>query len=163
MAKLVLDDDDDGSEKLSQQAISFFMHIILALGTWLGMMLLGYAVDPRSVSQSIILLLSIIVPLTVGNVIARFKADEMAGHIWLAGLIWLLIISLWVLDMPTGPNACFECGATEKLTRTLFSLPRPSGLIDNNGPFFGTWPAAALFGYAIGARMVIARRRNRVA
>ncbi len=162
MAKLVLDDDDDGSEKLSQQAISFFMHIILALGTWLGMMLLGYAVDPRSVSQSIILLLSLIVPLTVGNIVARFKADEMAGHIWLAGLIWLLIISLWVLDMPTGPNACFECGATEKLTRTLFSLPRPSGLIDNNGPFFGTWPAAALFGYAIGARMVIARRRNRI-
>jgi hypothetical protein len=95
--------------------------------------------------------------------VTRFKADEMASHIWLAGLIWMLIVSLWILDMPTGPNACFECGATEKLTRTLFSFPRPSGLIDNNGPFFGTWPSAALFGYSIGARFVLARRKTRPA
>ena len=83
----------------------------------------------------------------------------MATHVWLVGLIWLLIVSLWVLDMPTGPNACFQCGATEKLTRTFFSLPRPSGLIDDNGPFFGTWPAAALLGYSIGARLALRRRR----
>lgn len=161
MAKLVVvDDDDDGGEKLSQQAISFFIHIVIALGAWMAMMLLGYAIDPRSVSQMIVLLLSIAVPLLIGNLVARFKPDEMAGHIWLAGLIWILIISLWILDMPTGPNACFECGATEKLTRTLFSIPRASGLIDNNGPFFGTWPAAALFGYSIGARLVLSRRKK---
>jgi len=163
MAKLVIDDDDDGSERLSQQAISFFLHILFALGAWMGMMILGYAIDPHSANQTVILLLSILVPLTFGNLIARFKPDEMAGHIWLAGLIWMLIVSLWILDMPTGPNACFECGATEKLTRTLFSLPRPSGLIDNNGPFFGTWPAAALLGYSIGARFVLARRKTRPA
>ena len=28
----------------------------------------------------------------------------MAPLVWLVGLIWLLIISLWVLDMPTGPR-----------------------------------------------------------
>jgi len=139
------------------------VHILFALGSWMGMMILGYAIDPRSVNQTIILLLSILVPMTFGNLVTRFKPDEMAGHIWLAGLIWLLIVSLWILDMPTGPNACFECGATEKLTRTLFSFPRPSGLIDNNGPFFGTWPAAALFGYAIGARFVLSRRKTRPA
>ena len=163
MSKLVIDDDDDGSERLSQQAISFFLHILFALGSWLGMMILGYAIDPRSANQTIILLLSVLVPMTFGNLVTRFKADEMASHIWLAGLIWMLIISLWILDMPTGPNACFECGATEKLTRTLFSFPRPSGLIDNNGPFFGTWPSAALFGYSIGARFVLARRKTRPA
>ncbi|KAA6464761.1 hypothetical protein DYQ86_02015 [Acidobacteria bacterium AB60] len=163
MAKTVIDDDDDGSEKLSQQAISFFLHILFALGSWMGMMIIGYAIDPRSVNQMIILGLSILVPMAFGNLITRFKPDEMAGHIWLFGLIWMLIISLWILDMPTGPNACLECGATEKLTRTLFSLPRPSGLIDNNGPFFGTWPAAALLGYSIGARMVLTRRRTRTA
>ena len=163
MAKLVIDDDDDGSERLSQQAISFFLHILFALGAWMGMMILGYAIDPHSVNQTIVLLLSILVPLTFGNLITRFKPDEMAGHIWLAGLIWMLIVSLWILDMPTGPNACFECGATEKLTRTLFSFPRPSGLIDNNGPFFGTWPAAALLGYSIGARFVLSRRKARAA
>ena len=163
MAKLVIDDDDDGSERLSQQAISFFLHILFALGAWMGMMILGYAIDPRSANQTIVLLLSILVPLIFGNLIVRFKPDEMAGHIWLAGLIWMLIVSLWILDMPTGPNACFECGATEKLTRTLLSFPRPSGLIDNNGPFFGTWPAAALLGYSIGARLVLSRRKARPA
>jgi hypothetical protein len=45
------------------------------------------------------------------------------------------------------------------LTRTFFSLPRPSGLIDDNGPFFGTWPAAALLGYSIGTRLAFRRRR----
>jgi hypothetical protein len=61
--------------------------------------------------------------------------------------------------MPTGPNACYQCSATEKLTRTLFSIPRPSGLIDDNGPIYGTWPAAALFGYAIGARLALRQRK----
>ena len=74
-------------------------------------------------------------------------------------LIWLLILSLWVLDMPTGPNACYQCGAREKLTRTFFSLPRPSGLIDDNGPFFGTCPAAALVGHLLGAPMAVRKRR----
>src|SRR5664279_2232272 len=130
MPKLVALDDDDGGERLSRQAISFFLHAVLALGSWLGLMLVGYAINPASVSQTLILLLSILVALSAGYIIARFYPEEMATHIWLLGL------SLWILDMPTGPNACFECGATEKLTRTFFSLPRPSGLIDNNGPFF---------------------------
>lgn len=158
MEKLIYQDDDDSSDRLSQQALSFFLHIVFALGAWVAFILAGYAVD-RPVSQNIILLLSMVVPLFVGNMITRLKPDEMATHIWLAGLVWLLLISLWILDMPTGPNACFECGATEKLMRTLFSLPRPSGLIDNNGPLFGTWPAAALAGYSIGARLALSRAR----
>ncbi len=160
MPKLVLADDDDGGERLSRQAVTFFLHTILALGSWLALMLAGYALNPASVSQTIVLLSSVIIPLIAGNFIARFYPEEMAMHVWLVGMIWLLIVSLWILDMPTGPNACFECGATEKLTRTFFSLPRPSGLIDNNGPFFGTWPAAALVGYSIGARIAIHRKQR---
>jgi hypothetical protein len=60
--------------------------------------------------------------------------------------------------MPTGPNACLQCDATEKLTRSFFSWPGPSGLIDNDGPFLGTWPAAALIGYSIGARFALKRK-----
>jgi len=155
---ILLTDEDDGTDKLSQQAVSFALHTILAVGSWLVLMLAGYALNPVSVSQAIVLLLSILVPLIVGNTVARFRRDEMATHVWLVGLIWLLIVSLWVLDMPTGPNACYQCGATEKLTRTFFSLPRPSGLLDDNGPFFGTWPAAALLGYSIGARLALRQR-----
>ncbi|MGH9598608.1 MAG: hypothetical protein ACRD27_01990 [Terracidiphilus sp.] len=146
---------------LPGQALSFFLHTVLALGTWVLLMLAGYALNPSAASQLLILILSIAGPLVVGLLVNRFRQDEMAPLIWLLGLIWLMIFSLWILDMPTGPNACFQCGATEKLTRTFLSLPSPSGLIDNDGPFLATWPAAALIGYAIGARISL-RRKARV-
>jgi hypothetical protein len=151
-------DEDDGTDKLSRQAMSFALHTFLAVAAWLLMMLAGYALNPVSISQGIVLVLSIVFPLIAGSVVARIHADEMAMHVWLVGLIWLLIVSLWVLDMPTGPNECYQCGAAEKLTRTFFSLPAPSGLIDDNGPFFGTWPAAALAGYSLGARLALKKR-----
>jgi len=151
-------DDVKSSSKLLGQALSFFMHTTLALGSWLALMLVGYALNPVRASQFLILILSMLVPLVVGNIVTRFRQDEMATLVWLIGLIWVLIISLWILDMPTGPNACFQCDATEKLTRTFFSLPKPSGLIDDDGPILGTWPAAALIGYAIGARFALNRR-----
>jgi hypothetical protein len=156
---ILISDEDDGTDRLSRQAVSFALHTILAVGSWFLLMLAGYALNPASVSQLVVLLLSILIPLITGNMVTRFRHDEMAMHVWLVGLIWILIVSLWVLDMPTGPNACYQCGATEKLTRTFFSLPRPSGLIDDNGPFFGTWPAAALLGYSVGARLAFRRRR----
>jgi hypothetical protein len=152
------EEEEEGSSKLTRQAISFVAHTVLALGSWLVLMLIGYALNPPRVPQTIILLLSMAVPLLVGFLITRFRQDEMATVVWLVGLIWMLILSLWILDMPTGPNECFQCGAVDKLTRTFFSLPLPSGLIDNDGPFLGTWPAAALIGYSIGARLAMRRR-----
>jgi hypothetical protein len=154
------EEEQDGS-KLSGQAVSFFLHTLLALGSWLSLMLVGYLLNPPAISQPLILVFSMLVPFAVGNIVTRFRQDEMAALVWLVGLIWLLIISLWILDMPTGPNECFQCGATEKLTRTFFSLPGPSGLIDNDGPFLGTWPAAALAGYSIGARLALRRRKSK--
>jgi hypothetical protein len=88
------------------------------------------------------------------------RPSEIAPHIWLAGIIWLLFLSLWLLDLPTGPNACNQCAPTEKLVRSFFSYPNPSGLIDDNGPFFGTWPAIATIGYAVGAGLVHSRRKK---
>jgi energy-coupling factor transporter transmembrane protein EcfT len=152
------EEDEKSPATLSGQAMLFFMHTVLALGSWFALMLVGYALSPPAVPQIFILAMSIFVPLVVGYIVTHFLQDEMAPLIWLVGLIWILIFSLWILDMPTGPNACLQCGATEKLTRTLFSLPRPSGLIDNDGPFLGTWPSAALIGYAIGARLALQRR-----
>lgn len=160
MESLLHTDEDEKSSKLSGQALSFFMHTALALGSWLALMLIGYVLNPPAISQTIILILSLLVPLVVGYLVTRARQDSMATSVWLVGLILVLILSLWILDMPTGPNQCFQCGATEKLTRTFFSLPRPSGLIDNDGPFFGTWPAAALIGYSIGARLALRRRED---
>ena len=136
--------EEQSTSKLSTQALSFFLHSLLALASWMALMLLGYAV---------ILLLSAAVPLAVGFLVARIYPAEMATLVWLLGIIWFLIVCLWVLNMPTGPNQCLQCEATEKLTRTFFSLPSPSGLIDNDGPFIGTWPAVALVGYSMGAKL----------
>jgi hypothetical protein len=145
--------EEQSTSDLSRQALSFFLHSLLALGSWMALMLLGYAIHPAGVPQVLILLLSAAVPLVVGFLVGRIYSSEMATLVWLLGLIWFLIACLWVLNMPTEPNQCFHCEATEKLTRTFFSWPGPSGLIDNDGPFIGTWPAAALVGYSIGAKL----------
>jgi hypothetical protein len=126
-------EEDQNPSKLSEQMIRFTLHTLVALAIWVGLMMAGYA----------------------GYIINRFRQDDMAPVVWLIGLIWLLIISLWILDMPTGPNECYKCEAGEKLVRTFFSFPMPSGLIDDDGPFIGTWPAAALLGYSIGARLAL--------
>lgn len=158
MQSMLHADEEKGSSKLTAQALQFLMHVLLALGSWLALMLLGYMLSPANLPQLIILLLSLTVPMLVGHLVTRFRQDQVASLIWMVGMIWILIVSLWVLDMPTGPNECFQCDATEKLSRTFFSIPKPSGLIDNDGPFLGTWPAAALIGYAIGARLAMRRR-----
>ena len=158
MESLLHTGEEKANSTLSRQALSFFMHTVFALGSWIALMMLGYVFNPSGIPQIVILALSLGVPLLTGNLIARYRQDDMAAVIWLVGLIWVLIVSLWILDMPTGPNECFQCGATEKLARTFFSLPSPSGLIDNDGPFVGTWPAAALVGYSIGAKLALKKR-----
>jgi hypothetical protein len=143
---------------LLAQAISIIVHTGLALIAWLALMLVGYALNPVGVPQTLILVLSMFVPFVVGNLVNRFRQDEMATQVWLIGIVWALVLSFWILNMPTGPNECFRCIATEKLSRSFFSFPSPSGLVDNDIPFLGTWPVAALIGYAIGARLALHRR-----
>lgn len=160
MASLLLEDEEEQRNvpTLGGQALSFFAHALLALGSWLALMLVGYAVSPRNVSQFVILLLSLIVPLAVGFGVNHLRQSEMATVVWLLGLIWFMIVALWIVDMPTAPNQCFQCSLGEKLSRTFFSLPSPSGLIDDDGPFLGTWPSVALVGYSIGARLAMHRQ-----
>ena len=114
---------------------------------------------PESVPVLVTLALSFSVPFFVGNLFTRWKPSDMAPYTWLIGLIWFLIICLWVLDMPTGPNQCYHCDASQKLYLTFFSLSEDSGLIDNEGRMLGTWPAVAFIGYGIGARLALKRRR----
>jgi hypothetical protein len=154
------DEEVPVAASLPQQAFWFFLHTFLGLAAWALLMFVGYVIQPKEIPQVLILAFSILVPLCVGFVINKLRQDQMATLVWLVGLTWILIIALWVLDMPTGPNACFQCDATEKLSRTFLSLPSPSGLIDDDGPFIGTWPAAALFGYAVGAKLALRKRSS---
>ena len=153
-------DEPDPGDKLVNQAIAFVLHSLIAVAAWIAMMLVGYIINPVSFPQIFTLALSILIPLIVGLIVARIRPNEMAASVWLAGVIWILSMSLWVIDMPTGPNECYDCTPSEKLARTFFSYPAPSGLLDDNGPFFATWPAAALVGYAIGARLAIGRTKE---
>jgi hypothetical protein len=151
---------DEESEKLTGQVSGFFAHSFFALAAWGAMMLLGYAINPAYIPQFVIFILSFLVPLVAGALIVGARPSEIAPHIWLAGIIWLLFLSLWIIDLPTGPNACNSCSATEKIVRSLFSYPEPSGLMDDNGPFFVSWPAIAMIGYAVGAALVQSRRKE---
>jgi hypothetical protein len=36
---------------------------------------------------------------------------------------------------------------------TFFSLDQDSGLLDGQGRFLATWPAVAMIGYALGAKL----------
>lgn len=147
------------ASKPSHQVLWFFLHSVFALAAWITLMMGGYASNPVGVPQWAILALSIGVPLIVGLLVTTLHQDDMGTLVWVLGIIWILIVALWILDMPTGPDACFHCDATEKLTRTFFTFPRPSGLIDDDGPFVGTWPAAALVGYSIGSRIGLIKRK----
>lgn len=136
---------------LGRQALWLLLHTFLALGTWFGLMLIGYAVNPNGIPQWMILAVSVAAPLVLGVLVAWLRPDKMATVVWLIGLIWLMVFSLYLLDLPTGPGRCLECTAPEKLARSFLSLPGPSGLMDDDTPFLATWPAAALIGYSIGA------------
>jgi hypothetical protein len=153
-------EEDRISPSLGEQVGVVLLHTAVALMAWAVLIAGGYTLNRPQIAQGLILTLSLFVPLVVGFVFNYFRQDRLATSIWLIGLIWFLIIAIRVLDLPTGPNACFQCDATDKITRTFFSYPSPSGLIDNDGPIFATWPVAALVGYSIGARLALRRKEE---
>lgn len=140
--------------RLLHQAMKFFMHLGLCLAAW-GLMMLAITlvVRPIYVPPVYTLSLSFCVPLLVAFTGARIRPSESATLTWLAGLIWFMLWGIYILDLPTGPSACYHCGATAKLWLTFLSLSQDGGLLDGQGRLLATWPAAAMTGYAIGARL----------
>ena len=70
------DEEEMSPATTSGQALSFFMHTALALGSWLALMFLGYALNPQGVPQVVILILSIFVPLIVGHIVMRLRRTK---------------------------------------------------------------------------------------
>jgi hypothetical protein len=156
-------DSDDGAileeeervSNLGEQALWILLHSVLAIGSWAAMMALITMAKVESLPVMVTLALSFVIPFVVGNLITRFKQNEMASYTWLIGMIWFLIICLWILDMPTGPNQCYHCDASQKLFLTFLSPSEDSGLIDGEGRLLGTWPTMAFIGYGIGATLAL--------
>jgi hypothetical protein len=152
-------EEEERVATLGEQALWVLIHLIVAVGSWAAMMAAITLAKPDYVPVLVTLVLSFSVPFLVGNFFTRWKQNDMAPYMWLVGMIWFLIICLWVLDMPTGPNQCYHCDASQKLYLTFFSLNEDSGLIDNEGRMIGTWPAIAFIGYGIGSRLALKRQR----
>ena len=137
------------------QAVWFFLHTIFSLLAWAAIMAVISLFRPESVPAVATLIFSCAIPMLAGYIIVRIRPSEVATLTWLAGMVLFMIIALWVLDMPTGPGACFRCGAPQKLWFTFFSMHRDSGMLDGQGRLLATWPSAAMIGYAIGAKLAM--------
>ncbi len=155
--ELILEDRINAAN-LGEQAIWVLIHTVVAIGSWVVMMLVITMLKPESIPVLITLALSFGIPFVVGNIFTRIKQNDMAPYTWLIGLIWFLIICLWILDMPTGPNQCYHCDASQKIFLTFFSPTEEGGLIDGEGRLIGTWPAAAWIGYGIGSRFALKKK-----
>jgi hypothetical protein len=135
------------------QAMWFFFHLALSLVVWALALLAITIFHPEYVPPLVTLIVSCLVPLVAGFAAAKIHPSESATLPWMMGLIWWMVWGLHVLDMPTGPLACYHCGPTDKLWLTFLSLHQDSGLLDGQGRFIATWPAVAMIGYSIGAKL----------
>jgi hypothetical protein len=159
--EVAVHEEEEKVANLADQALWVLIHTLMAIGSWVTMILAVSLARPESVPVLITLALSFSAPFLAGNIFTRIKQNDMAPYTWLIGMIWFLIICLWILDMPTGPNQCYHCDATQKIYLTFFSLSEDSGLIDGQGRFVGTWPAVAFIGYGIGSSFAL--KRNKLA
>ena len=157
--EVLIEEEELKVANLGEQALWVLIHTVVAVCTWGCMMLAITLAHPQNVSVTVTLAMSFSLPLVVGYLFTRIRQNDMGPHTWLVGLIWFLIICLWILDMPTGPNQCYHCDASQKLYLTFFSLTEDSGLIDGEGRFLGTWPTAAFIGYGIGASLALKKKR----
>jgi hypothetical protein len=124
---------------LSREALWFSFHTVIAV-TVLALVVSGAA------------LLALAAPMAIGFLIARKQQNDVAGYVWISGLLVFSVVCVFVLDLPTGNGLCERCGAIDKLWRTFFDISHGSGLMGGDGLLIGTWIPLSMIGYAIGAK-----------
>ena len=143
---------------LSREALWFSVHTLAAL-TVLVLVVGGIALahpDADSLNPKLIgTLLAFLVPMAVGFLVARKQQNDIAGYVWISGLLVFSVVCVYVLDLPTGNGLCERCGAVDKLWRTFFDISHGSGLMSGDGFLIGTWIPLSMIGYAFGARNAI--------
>jgi hypothetical protein len=143
--------EDKTPGQLLKEALSFLLHMVISMLVLLAVGGVITLAQPQSFSMALAAALAFVVPALAGFVIARIRNDSVARYIWIAGILWMSIVMVWVLDMPTGPGLCEKCDAGNKIWLSFFDFTHDSGLINGLGRVVGTWPALAMVGYAIGA------------
>jgi hypothetical protein len=101
--------------------------------------------------------LALLVPMIGGFLIAKLQQNPVAQYIWIAAFVFFALVSVWVLDLPTGNGLCEACAndPVQKLVRTFFSIRHGSGLMGGDGLLVGTWVPLAMIGYSIGAHFAL--------
>lgn len=151
---------DKSAGDLGREAVWFTIHTltaVLILATVVAVIALSHppidATEPKLLGT----ILALIIPMVGGFVIVKARPDVTAANVWISALLLFSIVCVWVLDLPTGPGLCEQCGAAEKLYRTFFAINHGSGLMGGDGLLVGTWIPLSMIGYAIGARIGLAR------
>lgn len=157
--EIAIQEEEEKVSNLGNQALWVLIHTLMAAGSWAAMMVAITLAHPETVPVLVTTAITFAIPFLVGYLFSRVRQNEMAPYTWLIGLIWFLVICLWILDMPTGPNQCYHCDATQKIYLTFFSPNEESGLIDNEGRLLGTWPAIAFVAYGIGGSFALRKKK----
>jgi hypothetical protein len=140
---------------LGREAFWFLLHTAVAL---LFLMIVVVVMtmnhpDPDSLSPKLLATgLAFFVPMVGGFIVARRQQNDIAGYVWISGIVVFAVVCVWVLDLPTGNGLCENCGAVEKLWRTFFDIQHGSGLMAGDGLVAGTWIPLSMIGYAMGAK-----------
>ena len=149
---------DNTQADLARQALWFLTHTLIAfvlLAIVVGVMSLNHP-DPDSSTPKLLgTALAFLAPMIGGFLLARIHHNNAAVYTWISGLVIFSIVCVWVLDLPTGPGLCENCGALEKIWRTFFTFSHGSGLIGGDGLLLGAWIPLSMIGYAIGARVAL--------
>lgn len=140
---------------LVREALWFLTHTLVAiafLAAVLGVMTMNHP-DPDSPGPKMVATaLAFLVPMFGGLIVSRFQQNHTARYVWVSGLVVFTVVSVWVLDLPTGVGLCQHCGSVEKIWRTFFSFTNGSGLMSGDGPLIGTWIPLAMVSYSLGAK-----------
>jgi hypothetical protein len=143
---------------LAREATWFLMHTLIAfvfLALTIGIMSLNLPDSDSTTPKFIGTGLALFVPMIGGYLLARLHPNNIAGYIWISGLVIFSVVCVWALDLPTGKGLCESCGAVEKLWRTFFTFTHGSGLMGGDGILVGTWIPLSMIGYAMGAKLAL--------
>jgi hypothetical protein len=143
---------------LGREAVWFLTHTLIAvvlLAIVLGVMSLNHPDPDASTPKLVGTILALLVPMIGGFILAKMHQNDIAGYIWISGLVIFSVVCVWVLDLPTGNGLCETCGAVEKLWRTFFTFTHGSGLMGGDGLLVGAWIPLSMIGYAFGAKFAL--------
>jgi hypothetical protein len=145
---------------LGREGLWFAIHTLLA-AVFLALVVFGMSVAnaPDTTAGKVVgAVLCFLVPLVGGFLIAKIQGYYVAGYVWISGLLLFAAVCVWVLDLPTGPGLCEQCGAVDKLVRTFFDVDHGSGLLGGDGFLVGTLLPLSMIGYAFGAKLALSAR-----